>query len=79
LYGFCKAVLFGLRCSAGILLPHQFLNGMTKKKPAKNNPQVVPETTIEELQQLIKKQELQTMVLKQIIEINKKSTNSSNK
>jgi hypothetical protein len=52
---------------------------MNKKKPVKNKQKAIPETTVEELQQLINKHELQTMILKQIIENNKKSTNSSNK
>jgi hypothetical protein len=79
MYGFCNASLFGYRCSVGILLPHQFFISMNKKKPVKNKQKAIPETTVEELQQLINKHELQTMILKQIIENNKKSTNSSNK
>ncbi|MEI8046508.1 MAG: hypothetical protein WCI92_03945 [Bacteroidota bacterium] len=49
---------------------------MKKKKPDKDQAEAEMESTVEEIQRLIKKQELQTAILKKIIE-NKNNSNQS--
>jgi hypothetical protein len=46
---------------------------MKKKNPGKEQDSALPETGIEEIRQLLKKQELQTSILKKIIEKTKES------
>lgn len=41
---------------------------MKKTKPIKEKVEALPEPTVDELERLIKKQELQTLILKKIIE-----------